>query len=294
MTIAQLRYFLEICDCGSITGAAGNLFVSQQALSRTVTTLERELGAMLFLRSKKGIVLTQAGEVLRDQCRPVVKQFDEFSASVGRTMRTFSGGLRVCIFEDCLSLISMDDFDRFQAEYPQYTLELAEYPFQVCNRMLLSGAYDAALTLEPIQEKGIVNVPLQYRDLVMVVRRDSPLAQQDRVEERDIQGQRLVMSIDARGFEAVCQLCRQNDIEPEVMRRVSQLSGMFDLCSGNGYIGLTAEYSAEKLIHRYPSLVIKRFARRYSPYAVTLAYHQENGKQAGLDAFTGFLQSLSG
>lgn len=293
MTIAQLRYFLAICDCGSITGAAGNLFISQQALSRTVTTLERELGVMLFLRGKKGIVLTQAGEYLRDQCRPIVQQFNAFSSDVGRNMRMFSGGLRVCIFEDCLSLITMDDFDRFRQQYPQYTLEIAEYPYQVCNRMLLSGTYDAALTLEPVQEKGIVNVPLQSRDLVIVVRRDSPLAAEERVSEQDLQGKRLVMSIDARGFEAVCQLCRQHKVEPEVMQRVSQLSGMFDLCSGNGYTGLTAEYSAEKLISRYPNLMIKRFAQRHSPYAVTLAYHQENGKQAGLDAFADFLQSLS-
>lgn len=293
MTIAQLRYFLEICDCGSITGAAGKLFVSQQALSRTVNTLEQELGVMLFLRTKKGIVLTQAGAFLRDQCRPVVDQFDDFSAAVSRNMRLFSGALRVCIFEDCLSLITMDDFDRFQEQYPQYKLEIAEYPFQVCNRMLLSGAYDAALTLGPLLEQNIVNVPLQSRELVMVVRRDDPLAQREWVSAQDLQAQRLVLSIDARGFDAVCQLCRQQDAKPEVMQRVSQLSGMFDLCSYNGYIGLTADYSAEKLILRYPNLVVKRFADRQSPYAITLAYHQNNQKQGGLDAFIRFLRTLA-
>ena len=72
MTIVQLRYFLTICDCRSVTHAASVLFLSQQALSKSIHLLEEELGTALFLRTPNGVVLTNAGRYLRDECRPIV------------------------------------------------------------------------------------------------------------------------------------------------------------------------------------------------------------------------------
>lgn len=291
MTITQLRYFLQICDCNGITCAASQLFISQQALSKTVRTLEQELGAPLFLRTKSGIVLTKAGTLLRDQSRPIVEQFDHFSSSIRRSIRMSSGTLRLCIFEDCLSLVTMDDFNHFRELFPQYSLEIKEYQFQVCNQRLLEGKHDAALTIEPILDKNIVNIPLQSRELVTVIHRDSPLMHRETVRFQDLHHQRLIMSIDERGYRAFCQLCDQHHVEPSVIQRVSQLSNMFGVCSHNGYLGLTADYSAEKLVLRYPNLMVKRLEGKPSPYPVTLAYHISNEKLDVLSDFIKFLKA---
>ena len=48
MDIRQMRYFLEICKFGSISQAAGSLFISQQGLSSAIRRLEQELGCDLF------------------------------------------------------------------------------------------------------------------------------------------------------------------------------------------------------------------------------------------------------
>lgn len=62
MTDKQLYYFLEICKYRSLNAASGDLYISQQALSKTVKSLERELGAPLFERNVHGLKLTEIGE----------------------------------------------------------------------------------------------------------------------------------------------------------------------------------------------------------------------------------------
>lgn len=62
MKIKQFEYVCEIAKCQSITIAAQNLFISQQALSETLKLLEQELNFSIFNRTKKGMTLTPEGE----------------------------------------------------------------------------------------------------------------------------------------------------------------------------------------------------------------------------------------
>ena len=65
MTITQIRYFLETANCGSFKQASERLFISHQALNKQIKALESEIGSTLFDRSgKKGLILTEAGEIL--------------------------------------------------------------------------------------------------------------------------------------------------------------------------------------------------------------------------------------
>lgn len=289
MTITQLQYFLQICDCNGMTHAASHLNISQQALSKTVHSLESELGASLFFRTKTGLVLTPVGELLRDQCRPVVRQFDDFSAQLTRDIHILDGTMRLCIFEDSLSLITMCDYDRFRAHFPQYTLIIQEYQYHICNQRLLDGKHDAALTIQPISDKNVVNIPLQSREIVFLIQENSPLSQSSVIRFRDIQQRQIFASIDNLGYQMFCQLCSEQHIQP-LINRVSQLPNMFDICSANGYIGLTAAYSAKKYVHRYPNLVIRHIEGAPAPYNVTLSYHVDNAKMDMLNKLTLFMK----
>ncbi len=64
MTFRQLQYFLEVARTLNFSKAAEALFVSQSTLSKAISTLEEELGAVLFLRSHHNVKLTPAGAVL--------------------------------------------------------------------------------------------------------------------------------------------------------------------------------------------------------------------------------------
>ena len=64
MTLLQMSYILEVDRCGSMNRAAQNLFLSQSALSAAIAEVERELGVTVFLRTNRGVTLTEEGREL--------------------------------------------------------------------------------------------------------------------------------------------------------------------------------------------------------------------------------------
>ena len=74
MTLQQLRYVIEIVNCGSMNAAAEKLYVTQPSLSNAVKELEKELGIEIFLRSNRGISLSAEGAEFLGYARQVVQQ----------------------------------------------------------------------------------------------------------------------------------------------------------------------------------------------------------------------------
>src|SRR4051812_31239827 len=77
MEIRQLKYFQEVYRTGSISLAAENLSVTQPALSQQIALLERELKALLFERSKRGMKPTAAGQVFAGKTADILHALND-------------------------------------------------------------------------------------------------------------------------------------------------------------------------------------------------------------------------
>jgi len=75
MTLMQLKYAIALSDAKSINEAARSLFISQPSLSAAIKDLEEEIGTELFVRNKRGVVITAAGEEFIGYARQVVEQY---------------------------------------------------------------------------------------------------------------------------------------------------------------------------------------------------------------------------
>ncbi|MFR4413929.1 MAG: LysR family transcriptional regulator [Butyricicoccus sp.] len=76
MTLQQLTYLVTVAECGNITDAAERLFLSQPSLSAAIHNLEKEMGVTAFVRSNKGVTVTQEGEELLSFARMLLEQAD--------------------------------------------------------------------------------------------------------------------------------------------------------------------------------------------------------------------------
>ena len=82
MNVEQLRAFVKVADSPTISAAASSLFVSQPSLSRSIARLERELGASLFERGRKGCELTEAGATFLPHARRALCELDRGLSSL--------------------------------------------------------------------------------------------------------------------------------------------------------------------------------------------------------------------
>ena len=87
MTLQQLKYAVAVADCRNITEASRRVYVSQPSLTAAIRELENEMGITLFLRSNKGVSVTNEGDEFLSYARQVLEQAnlleDRFKGNVG-------------------------------------------------------------------------------------------------------------------------------------------------------------------------------------------------------------------
>ncbi len=131
MTLQQLRYVLEIADCGSMNEAAKKLFISQPSLSGAVKDLETELGFDIFIRTPKGMLISSDGEEFLGYARQVHNQFELLSDHYlgKKTRKRFSVSMQHYSFavEAFVEVVKQYGMDKFEfAVYETRTDEVIE------------------------------------------------------------------------------------------------------------------------------------------------------------------------
>ncbi|MEF7437943.1 LysR family transcriptional regulator [Paenibacillus lautus] len=99
MNLHALRIFNDVCKTGSITRSAGNLMLSQPAVTAQIRNLERELGLKLIEANGRNIQLTEAGEALAAHSRRLFAMEAEMEDMMQAIKSGREGSLRICATE---------------------------------------------------------------------------------------------------------------------------------------------------------------------------------------------------
>lgn len=166
MELRHLRYLVAVADVGTISGAARRLFVAQQAVSRQLRDLEREVGVPLLERARDGVRLTPAGEALVRIGRGATASLDDLVASLRASslahpitlaLGTVEHGIRLGVVTDALRAMQCAATDH---DYP------ADERIEVTAHQLASPAQWSELRARRI-DLGIVSTapPAEQKDL---------------------------------------------------------------------------------------------------------------------------------
>lgn len=121
MNFRQLEYFSAVAEAKSISLAARNLHVAQPPISRQLALLEDELGVCLFLRTNKGVELTEAGRSLYQQSQNLFQDMRTIVDSVRDINAGMRGLLKIGMIYSNIS-IALQYLKEFRAQYPQVEL----------------------------------------------------------------------------------------------------------------------------------------------------------------------------
>ena len=126
MELRQLRYFSAIAKHGSFSKAAEQVFVAQSALSHQLAQLESELGARLFHRSRRGVVLTEAGRVFLAHATAILRQVEDARASVMNVAGEPSGKVVFGVPHSASNALALPLLQAVREQLPKVELELTE------------------------------------------------------------------------------------------------------------------------------------------------------------------------
>jgi LysR family transcriptional regulator for metE and metH len=168
LEIRHLRLVSAVADLGSLTRAGDRLHLTQSALSHQLRDIEDRLGAMLFQRAGKRLVLTHAGERLLDSARTILARLDETEETI-RTLGKAPGGVlrfatecHTCFYWLPPLLVAFRE--RFPSMELRIEVEASHHPIE----HVLEGAIDLALMCTPVRDRRLAMRPV-FRDQVVVV-----------------------------------------------------------------------------------------------------------------------------
>src|ERR1700691_4711352 len=95
MELRHLRYFVAVAEELNFTRAAKRLGINQPGLSLQIRKLEKEMGSPLFHRGTRGVELTNAGKLMLEEARVILKQVEQANIGVRRRARGDTGRINI-------------------------------------------------------------------------------------------------------------------------------------------------------------------------------------------------------
>lgn len=223
MDLASLRYFKAVAETQNMSKAAKNLFVSQSALSKSIRTLENELGGSLFQRTGKSLVLNDGGRILLRYANEILNQYSlmetELSDCFGRESATVS--VSINIGTHLLTTVLPGFLDR----HPQIQLQISQNDFSMPDR----DNYDICINCSTERSDDPNVLTLFQEELLLAVPRNHPLAGAPAIFMRDIAHEPFVQVRGRQLTEMTNTACKKAGFSPNVILHSDYPSTTLDL-----------------------------------------------------------------
>jgi LysR family transcriptional regulator, nitrogen assimilation regulatory protein len=185
MDVRSLRYFHAVVEFGSYSRAAKFLRISQPAVSRQVSLLEKELGKILLVRSGHGATPTHAGRLLFERSQTILRQLESAASEIRSIQSEPAGSLSLAVPPGAGHFLLPPLVQRFRSLYPNVLLKVVAGFSGFIHEALVRGRVDVACLHGPSAQKGFEIVPLIEEEVFLVGKRGllPPGRRQLRTEE---------------------------------------------------------------------------------------------------------------
>lgn len=145
MEMKELDYFIAIAEEKSISKAAERLFMAQSSLSQFLSILENNVGSKLFIRTSRGVRLTQEGELMLQYAYKTLAEYRSVQNEIKDMKQLKSGRVIMGVSSFRGSYLLPPVLNAFRLEHPDVKVEIVEQNSMVLEKQLLSGEIDIAL-----------------------------------------------------------------------------------------------------------------------------------------------------
>ncbi|WP_026361236.1 LysR family transcriptional regulator [Amycolatopsis nigrescens] len=189
MTLEDLRVFLAVCKLGNLSAVARDLSCSQSAVSQHVKRLEAEIGLSLVERRPRGVILTDAGRLLRDAVRAGLGQIDTAVRQTRDLAEGSAGEVRVTTGATTVRHFMTGGIHTFRQRYPRVRLEFrTRVSSRDCLAAITADEADLAFVtigapVPGVEVRQVVELPWS-----LAVPADDPLAGATHLELAGLEG----------------------------------------------------------------------------------------------------------
>lgn len=166
--LSQYRIFYAVAKTGNISKAAKELYISQPAISKSISKLEDTLGTTLFTRNSRGVQLTEEGQVLFTHTRAAFDELTMGEQELKRIREFNLGHIRIGVSNTLCRFIMVSYLKGFIEQYPHIKITIESQSTTHTLSMLEQQRIDIGLIAEPKSLKNLVFLPVMEIEDVFV------------------------------------------------------------------------------------------------------------------------------
>ena len=241
MDLTLTQSFIAVVESGALTRAADRLGVTQSALSRRIQQYERQLGVELLSRGRQGVELTEAGRIAYEEGRRLLAAWQRLKNEIALHQGLESGQVRIGGGATAVSFILPPAIAEFQRRHPRVRFQLKEAGSAEIAEDVLRGQLELGIVTLPLRSHELQARPLVEDDIVLVARRNHPLARRGQIRLSDLGSEGFV------GFEAGTALrqlidnaMREAGVEPQVMMELRSIPSILRMVVTTGHLAFVS------------------------------------------------------
>lgn len=239
----MLRYFLAVAETGNFSRAAKAVSVTQPTLSAGIAKLERQLGARLFDRDRQGVALTPAGSRFLARARRIAEEYDRALQDIQH--RPEPSVLRVGVLNTVPTATVEHLLSRHGENGGNEVVELLDGSERDLAERLDRGRLDLALTVIRPHHARFKPELLARERYLMVLPRDHPFAEAERVAPEDLAGDRMVVRRHCEALPEIDRFFTARGVRPRfVLKTTSDQRVLAVVRAGQG-VGMMPESFAD-------------------------------------------------
>lgn len=273
MEFKHMEYFIETCNHKSISQAAESLYISQQALSRCIANMEAELGCTLFNRTVKGISLTEEGQYLYEQFRPLIMEFRD---TLSQTISYFDHKPKKLSFACApfiFGVLGPELLLTFQESQPNIILDMLELSDADCDAYVCADSKRLGLLAIPENRHGerLDYILVKTLPLYLYVHKDNPLAQFEIVNFGMLKNENFLM-LDKKSYyrKVIYSHSRPYGYQPSPAFESADVNHICRLVNTGKGIFLATNNPAIKVL--FPNIVMVPFDDDTLTYSISFVF----------------------
>ena len=260
MNIRQFEYVQEIAKCKSITLAAQNLFISQQALSETLKLLEEELNFSIFNRSKKGVKLTAEGEMFLKDIDKILKMVHRWDILAKKQNGTFE--IKIIVQNLIRDLILIDNLKESIEQKGKFVVQWDTDSIPHMIKRLSSN--DPCVVIMTFSPQSIVYPKIMQlksngryviksiaseedSEMQLILRKDDPLVQKETIQISDLSGKCIAVNEGVSKTDFLSRLIEATNNPPYILPY--SINAVDFIMQRKGYIACLPKFIAVKNVH---------------------------------------------
>ncbi|WP_312299339.1 LysR family transcriptional regulator [Stutzerimonas nitrititolerans] len=237
MNLKQLRYFVRIAECGSLSKAADELGIAQPALSQQLRALEDELGVELVTRHSRGIAPNDLGTMLLSHFSTILNEIDRTALLVQDLTRNPAGEVKLGVTTTAARALTAPLVAKVHETYPGITLHVVEAMSGSLSQSLQRGSLDLSILYEPKLlelDEGFDLMPMLTEDLFLISKNKGIVKNKKTIPFSMLEELQLVLPCYPNVLtKLLYDLAAKRDVKLNVKFEIDSLSSIIELVNAD-------------------------------------------------------------